>query len=207
MKYLSLILLLFSSSSWACINQLPESEIIKAVALTPGAGTVSCAQKPDEACVCFDGIPGWEVMAYGLVTEDDPSRPIFEAASNVQACGSAEACAALIATQGFCPETHTPFYRELPPAFEAYCTRLLGYEQIQVTKLHVDPVKLATKQAADASAEADRLNRLAKFQARRAPLKQCVQDLKGSATAAQVKACLLLLLKDALADELASSEL
>ncbi len=141
MKIISIALLLFSSPAWACINQLPESEVIKAVALVPGAGAFTCAQKPAEPCVCFDGVASWDVMTY----------------SN----GS----------------------------------------------LSVDPAKAAVKAQADAAAETDRLDRFAKFQARRAPLKQCVQDLKGAATAAQVKSCLLLLLKDALANELSTADL
>lgn len=48
--------IIFSTSSFACRNQLPESEVIKALNLEPNAGSKSCADLPEEKCVCYDGI-------------------------------------------------------------------------------------------------------------------------------------------------------
>ncbi len=52
MKYL--ILVLVSLSSFA--NSLPESEVIKAIALEPNAGSKLCADLPQEPCYSYEGI-------------------------------------------------------------------------------------------------------------------------------------------------------
>lgn len=64
MKYLFLILISFPAI--ACNNFIPHSEMLKAIALEPNAGTITCAQLPEEECYCFDGI-NWEYAE--LVTE------------------------------------------------------------------------------------------------------------------------------------------
>lgn len=57
MKYIiSLLVLLFSFTSFACMNKIPRSEAIKAMSLEPNAGSKTCAELPDDPCYCYDGI-------------------------------------------------------------------------------------------------------------------------------------------------------
>jgi hypothetical protein len=63
--------LMLSMSVFACQNSLPESEVIKAIALVPGAGSKSCADLPKEKCHCYDG-RDWETtsLVNGELVED-----------------------------------------------------------------------------------------------------------------------------------------
>lgn len=64
MKYL--LLLLISVNVHA--NSLPLSEILKAINLEPNAGSISCAQLPEEQCISYEGIE-WEAAI--LIDEVD----------------------------------------------------------------------------------------------------------------------------------------
>jgi len=70
MKHLITILILLATtfSTYACNNTLPLSEVEKALALEPNAGAKSCADLPDEQCLCYDGI---DFEASILITEVD----------------------------------------------------------------------------------------------------------------------------------------
>lgn len=56
----------FSSYSFAqkeCINKIAKSEISKAIAGTPGAGSRKCTKSGLHECICFDGID-WETASF-----------------------------------------------------------------------------------------------------------------------------------------------
>lgn len=90
MKFL--ILLFISTSVFAdCLNKLPESEIVKYINATDaivGSG-ITCADRPQEKCICFDGVDEWG----GLVIENeminDLDRPKFDKI-DVQSCNTIE---------------------------------------------------------------------------------------------------------------------
>lgn len=73
--------------------------------------------------------------------------------------------------------------------------------------LSTDPVKQAAKDAAIAAAANDLATRETKRSARLALLRQCVVDLAGGATAAQVKQCALLVIKHQIESALSTGEL
>jgi hypothetical protein len=55
------LLILISLPVFACKNRIPESEARKAIALEAGAGSKSCADLPDEKCLCYDGVDWYSV--------------------------------------------------------------------------------------------------------------------------------------------------
>ena len=60
MRIIWILFAIISLPGWGCINTLPESEVLKAIAKTPGAGAKRCSDLPDEKCYCYDGID-WDV--------------------------------------------------------------------------------------------------------------------------------------------------
>lgn len=79
MKYyftITLGFLILATPAFACNNQIPLSEAIKAVNLEPGAGGKSCADLPQEECLCFDGID-WHAAEIVTVQIADESKPIY----------------------------------------------------------------------------------------------------------------------------------
>jgi hypothetical protein len=55
------IIFIITFPVFACVNFIPESEAIKAIALEPNAGSKTCADLPQERCLCFEGIDWKEV--------------------------------------------------------------------------------------------------------------------------------------------------
>lgn len=55
MKYI-ILLFFISLPVLACQNSIPMSEVVKAIALEPNAGSKSCKDLPLEECVCYEGI-------------------------------------------------------------------------------------------------------------------------------------------------------
>lgn len=52
---LATLFLITSTPALACQLGIPESEAIKAINLEPNAGSKSCADSPEEKCVCYEG--------------------------------------------------------------------------------------------------------------------------------------------------------
>jgi hypothetical protein len=123
---LLIILSLISFNSYACLNKLPLSEVQKAINLEAGAGAKSCADLPEEDCLCYDGID-WHTAE--IKDEIINGKPIYSAKFNVTTCETEEDCETLRAT--LCTDAEF-FYAEniILPGFEAYCTKITGYEQI-----------------------------------------------------------------------------
>jgi hypothetical protein len=74
MKAIITIILTFTSwHTFACINQVPESEAIRynaAAKLGEGVAPLyTCEDKPNEACLCFDHCEGWDVCEVKEVEE------------------------------------------------------------------------------------------------------------------------------------------
>jgi hypothetical protein len=136
-----LVFLLSITSVLACVNKLPLSEAVKAVALESGAGAVSCEASPSEQCLCYEGIN----FQYADLVDNEVLDYI--AKENTEACSSMEDCDAkfilLSCGQGF---EAIKNYELL----EVYCikpimkvegkklvnnpTKQLAYEQAQLAK-------------------------------------------------------------------------
>lgn len=155
-----------------------------------------------QRCQKVDGLD-LEVLGTIEVEVDDLTKPVYEAKSNAQLHASRALANAAIAVANYCPGTHIAIVADEGSQWESYCTRLLGYQKKMVPQIVEDSVK---KQA-----KADRLSeevaKSPKQQALRTELRDCVITLKGSATAAQVRACALVLLKDRLKEEIKASDL
>lgn len=64
MRYTTLLiafLMSFSALAADCKNKIAESEVMKAIALEPGAGAKPCGE--GDTCICFDGID-WRWAKY-----------------------------------------------------------------------------------------------------------------------------------------------
>jgi hypothetical protein len=146
------IALILHPAAQACRNKLPMSEVVRAISFEPGAGSVSCEQKPEEECLCYEGVP-WE--AAEIVDEYINGKEIWSAKENIAHCESESNCEALRLT--ICSELkdYHFFYSSLfpLPGFEAYCTKLLGHEQVKTGRkiLVSNPDKLAAYKALMAS--------------------------------------------------------
>jgi hypothetical protein len=189
------------------MNELPESEIIKAVALSPNAGKLRCKDLPSEPCICYDQVSDWAIVSYTEHEEDDHSKPLYEAASNVKACDSDALCSLMIMRGNctipegestavctpYCDSSHQAYYRVANDAFEAYCTRVVGYQQKTVKRLEEDSVKKLAYEAqklADSQARNQKRNRAITLRAR---LKELASQ--DDLTAGEIKEALLKLLK------------
>lgn len=163
----------------------------------------SSCEAGGHACLKADGL---DLDALKVVDAqvDDLSKPLYGAASNVQACFPEESCQALIAQPGFCEAPDQPFYRVAGGGYEAYCSALLGYEKKTEKQLAEDPAKLQAKADAAAAAQA----RQAKLNALKGLRKACLATLSnGSATTAQIRTCSLVNTKLGAQEELTTDEL
>jgi len=203
---LILLTCFWSIAAFPCMNFIPESEAIKAIAMVPNAGQIRCKSLPNEPCLCFDGID-WETAIYKDVQEDDVERPIYAVENNVIGCASREACQEIVETKcpteegnclpgeqiHYCTAPDSAFIRPVGLAFEAYCTHIIGYEQKTVKRLMEDPIKKAAKDArvlAEQQAEETKKTRNQILRARLAQL-----SIKDDLTAAEIKESLIKLLK------------
>lgn len=80
-----------------------------------------------------------------LNPEDDLTKPVYAAASNVTPCASEQACLDLFAT--LCVEPLEPYYQVIEGGFQAYCTRIVGYEPKDVTRIRISEAKQTLYQA------------------------------------------------------------
>lgn len=159
MKLFVLFLTLFISVSTLAQNFV-SPRIVDAVLPQAYQLKAECESREAEFCVDLGNNPVKVFESY-LNPEDDLSKSLYEAASNVTACASHEACSALLAS--LCLPTHEALYRVIEGGFEAYCTRLVGYEQKDVKRIRISEVKallweaekvLLAQQAALAAADA-----------------------------------------------------
>ena len=176
MKYL---LLLISFYSYA--NTLPMSEVIKAIALEPGVGNISCSDKPDEECLSYKGID-WETAI--IVEEIVDGAPIYNIKSET-ACKDEEDCRLQLSTF-VCEEGFTAAYRL--DTLQVYCYKLTGYEQVNTGKkvLKNDPDKLAAKAAKEAAKAA----RIEAIRQKKSEAKNQIKNINWNqvTTVAQLKA-------------------
>jgi hypothetical protein len=185
---LTLLAFLAASNAWPCVNLLPESEIIANVA---GQGKIrpkSCLESPNEPCVCFDGID-WETAVYGDVEVDDESRPIHSKTS-VEACDADGPCSVLVAAK-VCEEGAKAVYRHTESGgFEAYCTKVVGFEKKLVKKLKEDATKKAAKDARLAQKAAEEAAAAQAEAAASAARQAEIAKLDSATSIAQLKAVL-----------------
>jgi hypothetical protein len=116
----------------ACSNSIPMSEVVKAVALEPDAGSKTCADLPQEQCVCYDGID-WN--SADLV---DNEVVDFIRKEQVDSCASPEECQlkleALVCVKG----------KPIMTESEVYCA--VEMMKKDGKKLVESPVKKAAKE-------------------------------------------------------------
>lgn len=163
MKLLIIIFLLipfrcFSSISESCLNKLPESEIIQFINEVPGSGpgNVSCDDKPNEECICFDG-HNLKITKMESVSGYDAGPPIYSKKENEKDCEDRQACELLRDSLCVGLDGYEFFYAEntSSPGFNAYCAKVTGYETIPVVRkvLSVDDEKLAIQNDKDSEKE------------------------------------------------------
>lgn len=131
----------------ACLNEISETELKKALAQEPNA-KAGCNK--GEPCYCYDGVD-FSISELKEVTEEqcvnDIEKPIWEKKSQVEKCDGEKDCQEKLLVlrcedgRGFIDENFS----------EIYCTKLLGYEQkcstVTYNKLQVDPSKKAKHDA------------------------------------------------------------
>jgi len=102
--------------------------------------------KIDEQSVVYDDV-------------DDLNKPKYSAPSDITPCADPLACNVLI--QSLCQSPKLPFYRQVQgqQTFEAYCVRIVSYEQKKQPKLAEDTQKKQAKQAKAQEREARRAAR------------------------------------------------
>lgn len=148
-----IILFLISFNSYACLSKAPKSIVEKMIAGETVAGK-DCKEAPEEECVCFDGV---DVSASKFTDEFMNGNPIYSAKQNVTACvmelkeveegqeSEEVLCEDLRAS--LCEAPYEFYYAEnlILSGYEAYCTKLLGFEQVKTGKkiLVVDGAKKA----------------------------------------------------------------
>lgn len=141
MKTILLLLsLILSAQAFPCANTLPLSEVQKAIALEPGAGSQSCAQLSQEQCLCFDGIT-WE--AAELQDELIPGEPAYFK-EQIESCSDELDCQAkheakVCESEGFSSIKNLDL-------MEVYCSKA-NLIPSGNKKLVNNPTKLATFQA------------------------------------------------------------
>lgn len=136
MKYLIISAFLFSLNSLACQNTIPQSEAVKAIALEPNAGSKSCADLPEEKCLCYDGIDFRDAEIADNEVLD------FIRKDQAQSCADESDCQskleALVCEAGQAIRTES----------EVYCA--VDVMKVDGKKLVVSEAKKAAREAAEA---------------------------------------------------------
>lgn len=98
-------------------------------------------------CQQVDGLD-LEALKIEILKSDDLSKPLYEAKTNLTQCETREACDEARAVEGYCPQTHFSVTNETGSGgWEAYCTRLVGYEKQQKPVIADDQEKKTARQA------------------------------------------------------------
>lgn len=136
MKYLTLLLI----STTCMAGHVLESDLGKE------SGYVVYTNKEDCPGKCLKIKEGdvVEEMKSAMVEEDDKSKPLYEAKSEVESCSDRKDCIAKTANK--CDKDH--FVVVARDYDEVYCTRIVGYEKISIQKAIVDEDKKAVIAAA-----------------------------------------------------------
>lgn len=150
MKYILLTFFtIFATSSFAvCKNKLPLSEAQKAINLEAGAGKFKCKDKPDEQCICYDGI-NWHGAELVDRYVDDYDNPIKEK-QEIEECDGEADCQEKLALKT-CEEAY--YNKEFT---EVWCSVITGYEQkiegknLVNNQTKIDAYELAQAQKAQA---------------------------------------------------------
>ena len=95
MRYIIVLLFLLPSLGLTCKNWLPRSEVIKAINKEPNAGSITCKQRPNEKCICFDNVD-WETYLLKIVNVDNYEKPLFADKEIEQDCANEINCSLLI---------------------------------------------------------------------------------------------------------------
>lgn len=151
MKFIILIILFFSFQNvFSCQNFLPLSEVVKAVNLDAGAGSVTCEQLPQEQCLCYEGI-NWHTAEIVDNQVDDLTKPLYSK-NEVEECSGEADCQAKLSAKECAHQDETAFTDA--EFTEVWCSRLTGYEQkIEGKKLQTSSSKLATYTATQEAAK------------------------------------------------------
>ena len=132
MKTLILISALFSINSFACQNMAPLSAIETYLGEIPVPG-VLCQERPEDQCLCFDHIEGWDVAE---VVDEKIQKPTYGSKENVTDCETEVSCEVL--RPSLCSSIFGSyfFYAEnlILPGYHAYCAKITGHEDVPTGK-------------------------------------------------------------------------
>lgn len=144
-----------------------------------------CEQRKAEKCFQIDG-KNLNYYAVTLVTIDDHSKPIWEAKSNITPCTDEIDCYSKLVVD-YCDALGPDYLAFVNEGFtEIYCTKVIGYEQMQVEQLIEDP----TLKAADDAKEAAKVAKEAAKDAAKSRIGGCVALLEGSNNIPDLRECL-----------------
>lgn len=188
-KLICLLIIVFSGSTWACLNELPLSEAQKAIAKDPSFTGKVCKDLPSEQCMCFDNV---NLRHVDIVDEmiPDESKPTYSK-NDIEVCVDQSDCESKNASKT-CTDSQETVYMAQDFS-EIYCSKLTGYEQ-KVSGRKVFLINLAKKAAADAADAAQLAKDSAMIAARKA--RNCgetvidallVQNASKSLSTAQIK--------------------
>lgn len=139
------ILLLLSFLSFTTFaGNFVSPQIVDAVKPQAYELEAECERVEQEHCVDIANNPVKIYESY-INPEDDLNKPIYEAPSNVTPCASAIACSDLL--PNLCASTHMAVYKALENGFEAYCTKISGYQKKDVKRIRISAAKDALWQA------------------------------------------------------------
>lgn len=139
------ILLLLSFLSFSAFSEnFVSPRIVDAVLPQAYQMEQECKRVEQEHCVDIANNPVKIYESY-INPEDDLNKPIYEAPSNVTACASIIACSELL--PNLCALDYMAIYKAVEVGFEAYCTKVSGYEQKDVKRIRISAAKDALWQA------------------------------------------------------------
>jgi hypothetical protein len=187
MKYLILFL---SFNLFATVNYVPEVKNNTTYFLQE-----TCEKETSQKCYPFDVKKDVEVMLVKEINVDDYSKPIYAAKTDVTPCRiykdyidptteevQKDDCRLLVAYDEKEPtlctdKTYYPLYAEKEKdVYEAYCTKLVAYEQKIVKQLVED----ATLKAAKELKELEDAQAKAQKKAEKNEVKQAIEAAKGN---------------------------
>jgi hypothetical protein len=185
MKFIIIIILsLISFNSFAkCLSKAPISAVRTYIESTVPVAGVDCSERPDEECICFDGIESWKVV--DLEDEMVNGEAKYSAKINVTDCETPEACDQIGLTLCEAPYEYKHAKNIILPGYEAYCTKITGYEKVKSGR-KILKENAAKKVAHLAMIEAKRLER-EKEQAKEAKIQAKIREMAEKELAREAK--------------------
>lgn len=179
---ITLFTLIFSLKSFACLNKAPLSAIQQYIAQDNVPG-VTCEERPEDECLCFDGIENWKSVNLVQTEVDDISKPIL-VEREVEPCSGKEECELKLQDKK-CNDFRGPFISEVYERL--YCIEQAGFQKKIIHELRNDPVKKAAFEKAEKDKEKDQKDRKDKKKADKVKARA---DIDSATTIAQLRKAL-----------------